>query len=106
FSVFNRVSPYLKAKIYLIKQQPNEALVQYQKALPRYNDVEAGMMMVAELGSAGYTQHALILLEKVKVVYQHQTKLQRTKREYDFEVKRVEKILRERDAYGRSETAK
>lgn len=94
FSVYERVSPYLKAKLYLIKQQPNEALAQYLIALPRYNDVEAGMMMVAELGSAGYTQHALMLLEKVKVVYQHQTKLQRTKREYDFEVKRVEEILR------------
>ncbi|MDR9778064.1 hypothetical protein RJJ65_36630, partial [Rhizobium hidalgonense] len=79
FSVYERVSPYLKAKLYLIKRQPNEALAQYLIALPRYKDVEAGMMMVAELGSAGYTQHALILLEKVKVVYEHQTKLQRTK---------------------------
>ncbi|MGB9191843.1 tetratricopeptide repeat protein [Acinetobacter sp.] len=93
FSVYKRVSPYLKAKLYIAKQQPNEALSQYLIALPRYNDVEAGMMMVAELGSAGYTQHALELLQKVKQVYQHQTKLQRTKREYDSEVKRVEEIL-------------
>ena len=53
------------------------------------------MMMVAELGSAGYTQEALIFLEKVKLVYQDQTKLKRTKREYDFEVKRMEDTLRQ-----------
>jgi len=98
FSVYERVSPYLKAKLYLIKQKPNEALVQYEKALPRYNDVEAGMMMVAELGSAGYTQQALVLIEKVKQVYRAQPKsgLKRTKREYDFEVNRVEEVLRAR----------
>lgn len=95
FPVYERVSPYLKAKLYIAKQQPNEALSQYLIALPHYADVEAGMMMVAELGSAGYTQHALELLQKVKQVYQHQTKLQRTKREYDYEVKRVEEILNE-----------
>ena len=95
FSVYNRVSPYLKAKLYIVKKQPDEALVQYLTALPHYNDVEAGMMMVAELGSAGYTKQALLLLEKVKVVYQHQTKLQRTKREYDFEVQRVEELLKQ-----------
>lgn len=95
FPVYQRVSPYLKAKLYLVKKQPDDALVQYLIALPRYNDVEAGMMMVAEIGSAGYTTQALTLLEKVKVVYQYQTKLQRTKREYDFEVQRVEAILKE-----------
>lgn len=96
FPVYQRVSPYLKAKLYLAKKQPDDALAQYLIALPRYNDVEAGMMMVAEIGSAGYTTHALKLLEKVKVVYQHQAKLQRTKQEYDFEVQRVEEILKER----------
>ncbi|MCJ0926552.1 tetratricopeptide repeat protein [Acinetobacter lwoffii] len=95
FSVYQRVSPYLKAKLYLVKKQPDDALAQYLIALPRYNDVEAGMMMVAEIGSAGYTTQALTLLEKTKVVYQHQTKFQRTKREYDFEVQRVEEILKE-----------
>lgn len=94
FPVYQRVSPYLKAKLYLVKKQPDDALAQYLIALSRYNDVEAGMMMVAELGSAGYTTQALALLEKVKIVYQHQTELQRTKREYDFEVQRVEKILK------------
>lgn len=95
FSVYQHVSPYLKAKLYLVKKQPDDALAQYLIALPRYNDVEAGMMMVAEIGSAGYTTQALTLLEKTKVVYQHQTELQRTKREYDFEVQRVEVILKE-----------
>lgn len=95
FPAYQRVSPYLRAKLYLVKKQPDNALAQYLIALPRYNDVEAGMMMVAEIGAAGYAAQALTLLEKVKVVYQHQTKFQRTKREYDFEVQRVEEILKE-----------
>lgn len=95
FSVYQRVSPYLKAKLYLVKKQPDDALAQFLIALPRYNDVEAGMMMVAEIGSAGYIVQALTLLEEVKIVYQHQAKLQRTKREYDFEIQRVEALLKE-----------
>ena len=95
FPTYRNISPYLKAKLYLAKQQPDDALTQYIIALSRYNNVEAGMMMVAELGSAGYTQEALIFLEKVKLVYQDQTKLKRTKREYDFEVKRMEDTLRQ-----------
>lgn len=92
---FRKLITYLKAKIYLAQSKPDLALEQYLVTISMYRDVEAGMMMVAELGSAGYTKQALILLEKVKVVYQHQTKLQRTKREYDFEVQRVEELLKQ-----------
>lgn len=93
--VFNRLMPYLKAKIYLAQHKNNEALKAYLTAALRYNDVEAGMMMVAEMGSAKDTQGALILLNNVKKIYKYQpeTTLRRSRKEYDFEIKRIEDIL-------------
>jgi hypothetical protein len=89
--------PYLKAKIYLDIGDSNQALNEYLNAVPKYNDVEAGMMMVAELGSAKYPHQALILLEKVKEIYKKEStsSLRRSRAEYDFEILRVETILNE-----------
>lgn len=96
--VFQRLMPYLKAKIYLDLSQPEQALIQYLDAIVRYNDVDAGMMMVAELGSAKYYNEALILLGKVEKIYRRQdTKtLKRTQREYDFEIKRLREVLQQK----------
>ena len=95
FPLFQRVKPYLEAKIYLAQHKNNEALKAYRTAVLRYNDVEAGMMMVAEMGSAKDLQGALILLNDVKKIYKHQpeTSLRRSRKEYDFEIKRIEDIL-------------
>ncbi|MHA3052319.1 tetratricopeptide repeat protein [Acinetobacter sp. ANC 4640] len=95
--LFQRLMPYLKAKIYLDIGDSNQALNEYLNAVLKYNDVEAGMMMVAELGSAKYPHQALILLEKVKEIYKKEStsSLRRSRAEYDFEILRVEKILNE-----------
>jgi tetratricopeptide (TPR) repeat protein len=95
--LFQRLMPYLKAKIYLDIGDSNQALNEYLNAVPKYNDVEAGMMMVAELGSAKYPHQALILLEKVKEIYKKEStsSLRRSRAEYDFEILRVETILNE-----------
>lgn len=95
FPLFQRVIPYLKAKIYVAKKQPNKALAQYQDAVVKYNDVEAGMMMVAELGSAQYSEQALILLNQIEQIYKKQPKssLKRSTREYNFEIGRVKQVL-------------
>lgn len=94
-SVYQRLSPYLKAKIYLAMHQEKAAIAYYQEALQRYNDVEAGLMMVAELGTYGSAQNALNLLNKVDEVYQHQdtSKLKRSKTEYDMEISRLQKVF-------------
>ena len=95
FPLFKRLVPYLKAKIYLAQGKPELALTEYLDAISRYNDVEAGMMMVAEMGSAHHDQEALILLNKVEQIYQQQDvkTLKRTQREYNFEIKRLRGIL-------------
>ncbi len=94
-SVYQRLSPYLKAKIYLAMHQEKLAVAYYQEAIQRYNDVEAGLMMVAELGTYGSAQNALNLLNKVDEVYQQQntSKLRRSKSEYDMEISRLKKIF-------------
>lgn len=103
FPLFQRLMPYLKAKIYLAEKKPDQSLKQYQDAIVRYNDVEAGMMMVAELGSAGYLKQALILLDQVEDIYQKQPKsdLKRSSKEYDSEISRIRTILIEQLQYGK-----
>lgn len=94
-SVYRRMSPYLQAKIYLAMYQESLALASYYEAIKRYKDVEAGLMMVAELGTHGSAQNALNLLNKVDEVYQQQdvSKLRRSKAEYDMEIPRLKKVL-------------
>lgn len=96
--LFQRLMPYLKAKIYLAKGDQYEFMNYYQLAIKSYADVEAGMMMVAEIGSKGFNQEALELLSKVERIYQKQspTNLNRSKKEYDFEMVRVREILEQR----------
>lgn len=103
FPLFQRLMPYLKAKIYLAEKKPDQSLKQYQDAIVHYNDVEAGMMMVAELGSAGYLKQALILLDQVEDIYQKQPKsdLKRSSKEYDSEISRIRTILIEQLQYGK-----
>lgn len=95
--VFKKLSPYLKAKIYVLKHQPDLALRQYLRALSLYQDVETGMRMVVELGSAGYTHQALIIFEEVKRIYHSQpkSKLTWTQKEYNFEIERIDEVLKE-----------
>ena len=104
FPLFQRLMPYLKAKIYLAEKNPDQSLKQYQDAIVHYNDVEAGMMMVAELGSANYPKQASILLDQVEDIYQKQPKsdLKRSSKEYDSEISRIRTILIEQLQYGKS----
>ncbi|MTD10599.1 tetratricopeptide repeat protein [Acinetobacter sp. YIM 103518] len=95
-SVFNRLIPYLNAKLALAMHQDYKAYEYYLDALSRYNDVEAGLMMVAEMASTGNFAMALNMLKQVKVIYQHQSPktLKRTNSEYDYEIERLEKYFR------------
>lgn len=93
--LFQRLMPYLKAKLYLAEKDKRTALKFYLMAVDRYNDVEAGLMMVAELGSAKDYQGALILLDHVTTIYhkQDKSKLRRSSNEYDYEIKRLHDVL-------------
>lgn len=95
FSVFNRLIPYLNAKLSLALNQDKIALSYYLEAIGRYKDVEAGLMMVAEMASVGKFDLALKMLQKVKIEYAKQSEktLRRTSTEYNYEIQRLEKYL-------------
>lgn len=95
FSVFNRLISYLNAKLSLALNQDNIALGYYLEAISRYKDVEAGLMMVAEMASVGRFDLALEMLQEVKVEYAKQNvkTLRRSSTEYSYEIQRLEKYL-------------
>ncbi|WP_374664322.1 tetratricopeptide repeat protein [Acinetobacter sp.] len=96
YSVFQRLIPYLKAKIYLEQGNIENSLKYYSDAIILYNDVEAGMMMVAEIGATRNYSEALYLLQRVEGIYMNQdaNTLKRSKAEYDFEIKRLKIVLK------------
>lgn len=65
FYAYWRVSPYLQAQIYLQLGQPVDAFQCYQESLRRFNRVESGLKMVAELASQGYSEEAKLMLDQV-----------------------------------------
>ena len=95
FPLFQRLTPYLEAQIYLAQGKTDLSLKKYIIALSHYNDVEAGMMMVAEIGVTKNYKEALSLLYKVEEVYAKQDiqTLKRSKSEYDFEINRLKMFL-------------
>ncbi len=96
-SVFIRLAPYTKARLYLAQGRLDEAYAQYSLAMTRYADTESSLMMVAELARGGAQQQALQLLPQAKAVYSSQKRkdLRRTAAEYDDEFTRLEADLRE-----------
>ena len=65
FYTYWRISPYLQAQIYLRLGQPIDAFQYYQESLRRFNRVEFGLKMVAELASQGYSEEAKLMLDQV-----------------------------------------
>lgn len=95
YPIFQRLMPYLKAKIYLEQGNVEKSLKYYSDAIILYNDVEAGMMMVSELATHGNMKEALVLLNTVETIYKKQeiSTLKRSSKEYDFEIGRIRVIL-------------
>lgn len=95
FPLFLRLMPYLQAQIYAADHQPSKAYVHYKLAMERYNDVEAGLMMVTEMASKGYYFEALNLLNQANLIYQNQNakSLRRSKLEYDTEIPRLRQVI-------------
>ena len=90
-SVYWRLSAYLKAQMYLAMNNDELALEQYMEAVKRYNDVEAGLMMVAEVGTYSSSSNALSLLNKVELIFKQQSTstLRRSRSEYEMEIMRL-----------------
>jgi tetratricopeptide (TPR) repeat protein len=98
FSVYRRLSPYLKGRLYLAQSEPAEACRQYGQAVPLYGDVEAVLMMVAEIASAGVFDCALTTLTLAEKMFDQQRdrSLRRPRARYEIEIKRLREIIEQK----------
>ena len=95
FPAYRRLSPYLRGRLHLSRPEPAEACRQYARAIPLYADVEAALMMVAEIASAGFLDCArstLALAEKT-LDGQKDRSLRRPRKSYESEMKRLHEII-------------
>lgn len=95
--LFVELLPYLRGQLYLASAKPALASEQFAEAVAVYQDIDAGLKMVALTGNAGYYQEALQLLEKAETLYQTQPnrRLKHSRRIYDREIARIRATLLE-----------
>lgn len=95
FPLFLRLIPYLKGQLSCLLGKGEESLINYSKAMSLYADVEAGLMMAAEMASCGYREHALVLLGEARTLLDEQddSTLRRPRDSYEMEIERLEAIL-------------
>lgn len=96
FSVFQRMAPYLKGLL-MVRDEPEVAFEQFQKAIGLHNDTDASLAMVAEMATAGHYGLALDLLEEARNVYvkQPDKTLKRPREIYDKEIVALESAIRQ-----------
>lgn len=93
--VYRRVSPYLIAKLHLSKNNIIEAKIYYMQAAKRYNNIEANLMMFAELASRGdilVTQEFYYYI--IDLYHKQDVKtLRRSQAEYNMEIERIRNVI-------------
>jgi len=97
FPLFVRLVAYLRAQLYLHLGDEALAYEYYSLAISRYQETDAALAMVAEMGSAGYPQEALSLLVQANEVLARQDsrKLKRSRASYEQDVAYLEDTLKE-----------
>lgn len=97
FPLFVRLVAYLRAQLYLHLGDEALAYEYYSLAISRYQEADAALAMVAEMGSAGYPQEALSLLVQANEVLARQDsrKLKRSRASYEQDVAYLEDTLKE-----------
>ena len=100
FPLFVRLVAYLRARLYLHIGDVAQAYEYYSLAMSRYQETDAALAMVAEMGSAGYPQEALSLLVQANEVLARQDsrKLRRSRASYEQDVAYLEDTLKEAQA--------
>lgn len=97
FPLFVRLVAYLRAQLYLHIGDVAEAYRYYSQAISRYRETDAALAMVAEMGTAGYPEEALALLEQAGQVLaqQESRKLKRSRMSYEQDITYLKSALRE-----------
>ncbi|WP_275547211.1 tetratricopeptide repeat protein [Pseudomonas sp. Marseille-Q0931] len=97
FPLFVRLVAYLRAQLYLHIGDAAQAYGYYSQAISRYQETDAALAMVAEMGTAGYPEKALALLEQATQVLAQQDsrKLKRSRMSYEQDITYLKDALRE-----------
>lgn len=97
FPLFVRLVAYLRAQLYLYLDDVAQAYKHYSLAMSRYQETDAALAMVAEMGTAGYPEEALALLEQAAQVLAQQDsrKLKRSRMSYEQDIAYLESAFKE-----------
>lgn len=97
FPLFVRLVAYLRAQLYLYLGDVAQAYEYYSLAMSRYQETDAALAMVAEMGAAGHPQEALALLQQATQVLAQQDsrKLKRSRMSYERDIAYLENALNE-----------
>lgn len=97
FPLFVRLVAYLRAQLYLHIGDAAQAYGYYSQAISRYQETDAALAMVAEMGNAGYPEKALALLEQAAQVLAQQDsrELKRSRMSYEQDITYLKGALRE-----------
>ncbi|MDR0379596.1 MAG: tetratricopeptide repeat protein [Candidatus Accumulibacter sp.] len=95
FPAYKKLPPYLRGNLHLAQSRPVEACQQYQQAVLLYADVEAALMMVAEIANAKVFDCALSTLALAEEILNRQSdySLRRPRENYEFEIRRLHEII-------------
>lgn len=95
--LFVRLVAYLRAQLYLSLEDIPRAYESYKLAMQLYQETDAALKMVAEMGTAGYPQEALLLLEQAEEVLETQDsyKLKRPRMSYEQDIIYLRSALQE-----------
>lgn len=93
--LFNRLEPYLRGLLLLSEKKYPEASVNFKTAILQYNDIEAALSMVADMGNSNRPHEAIALLELAKEIYEKQPErtLRRSRESYEQEIERFQQLL-------------
>lgn len=91
-AVYNRLSTYVKARMYLAEGDVEKAIKAAIDAIKIYQETDMALNVVAVFARSGYYDAALALLEQAKEVYSNQDplSLKRSTDVYDLEFPRLE----------------
>lgn len=95
FPLFLRLDHYLRAQLYVLLQNEEEAYKEYSLAMERYNETDAALAMVSEMATSGYIQQALLLLEQAEHVLKNQksSTLKRSRASYEADIQYLYDVL-------------
>lgn len=96
-SMFERLTPYLKGRIYLALGKFDSAYSEFNSAISLYADADASLGIVAEMANSKRPVEALLLLKHAETLLKQQSdsSLRRSRNFYESEYLRLYSVLKD-----------